>query len=405
MRLTRVILLLFIAATAANLPELCPASPSTHPSQVNAVLASGPHPSQGQLEEAASYLLSMYNPMLGLVANSEDEGLNPLGSQGVPCNRTYWVYDDNLWAGFALQPFNRSVAENVTKTVERYMERYGRSMLFEAAVGEPIPTTIHAHRDIKVYDGVVEGNRVQVLLDRHQYADNPGIFGDAEEYADLCWYMTLNYWVMGDLNASEHWFRTGEKLWNRTAGEGFYDKAARSEGRYQNFKLGLFLLAQKVTEFQSSIVEEVEATLWSSQNALGGITTQSWLNGSPYGTANAETTAAALLNYNPDLVEMLRKRQSPTAAKLEDALRTIAGLNTSVSSLKTDNTDLRSRVSTLEDEVKTLQAENTGLKDYPWALHPTPLWFIVLSASTTISATATTILAIWVKKQKSKTPT
>lgn len=84
-------------------------------------------------------------------------------------------------------------------------------------------------------------------------------------------------------------------MWNHTTNKGFYDKAAKNDGRYQNFKLGLFLLAQKVTGLQSNITEKVEATAWSYQNDLGGITTQSWLNGSFYGTANAETTASLLL--------------------------------------------------------------------------------------------------------------
>ncbi len=131
------------------------------------------------LQRAASYLLSMYSPSLGLIANSEDEGANPFG-EGVPCNRTYWVYDDNLWAGWALQPFNQSIAENVTKTVRQWSERNGTSMLFEAAIGELIPTTIHANRNIKVYDAVVNGHRVQVLLDRHQFSDSSGISDDAE---------------------------------------------------------------------------------------------------------------------------------------------------------------------------------------------------------------------------------
>lgn len=216
----------------------------TRPNQTYNVLALDSSPSKSQLERAALYLVSMYNPTLGLVANSEDRGPNPLGREGVPCNNTYWVYSDNLWAGWALQPFNPSIAENITKTVQWYMARYGRSMLFEAAIGEPIPTTIHASKTIKVFDEIVDGSRLQVLLDRHQYADNPGVFHDAEDYADLCWYMTLNYWMMGDIGASMHWFRTGERLWNYTTKKGFYDKAARNDGRYQNFKLGLPISAE-----------------------------------------------------------------------------------------------------------------------------------------------------------------
>ena len=267
---------------------------------------SGLTPSQTQLENAASYLLLMYNPTLGLLANSEDKGPNPTEAP-VPCTDTYWVYSDNLWSGYALQPFNQEIAENITDTVQQYIAEYGWPMFFEVCIGEPIPTTIHDGKDIVIFDDVVNGTRVQVLLDRHQPQDNPGIFNDADEYADLCFYMTLNYWLKGNSVESENWFRLGEDLWNNTTNKGFYDKATKSVGRYQNYKLGLFLLAQRVTEIESDITEHVEVAAWSYQNELGGITSQSWLNGSVYGTANAEATSALLLAYNDQLILDIRQ--------------------------------------------------------------------------------------------------
>lgn len=325
-----------------------------------------------RLQKAASYLISMYNPTLGLIANSEDEGHNPFGEEGVPCTNTYWIYSDNLWAGWALRPFNSSIAENVTYTVQGYVEKYGRSMLFEAAIGEPVPTTIHAKKNIKVYDGHVNGNRIQILLDRHQYADNPGVFDDAEEYADLCFYMTVNYWMMNDTNASMHWFRTGKAMWNSTTNKGFYDKAAKTDGRYQNFKLGLFLLAQRVTGFSSDIIETVETTAWSYQNTRGGITTQCWLNGSSYGTANTETTAALLLAYNYNLTSRLHKRQSYAEYMLEE----------------------------LTAENFNLKEDNVVLRNYPWLAKPWPSWFTILLVTTFASTTFSFMLIIREKRRR-----
>jgi len=359
---TRFVITLFIVAIAISLPETFSFSSLTRPNQTRIVPALESSPSKNQLKRTASYLISMYSPKLGLVANSEDRGPNPYG-EGVPCNNTYWVYSDNLWAGWALQPFDPSIAENIMNTVQRYTVTYGRSMLFEVAIGEPIPTTIHANRDIKVFDGTVDGIRVQVLLDRHQYTDNPSVFHDADEYADLCWYMTLNYWMIGDTNAAMHWFRTGERMWNYTTKKGFYDKAARNDGRYQNFKLGLFLLVQNVTMFQSNITEDVEAAAWSYQNDLGGITTQSWLDGSFYGTANAEATSALLLAYNERLIKGLRERKSPVESKLEK--------------------------------------EISDLRDRPWVADPWPTWFTVLLVSTIVLATTTSILTVWVRRLRS----
>lgn len=267
-------------------------------------------PSPVQLNNASSYILSMYNPTLGLVANSEDKGPNP-SANPVPCTDTYWGYSDNLWAGYALQPFNQEIADNITDTVQRYIDEWGWPFLFEVVIGIPIPTEIHDGKDIVVYDDVVNGTRVQVLLDRHQPHDNAGTFQDADTYADLCFYMSLNFWLKGDRVISEDWFRKGEILWNHTTNYGFYDQAVYNPNsvtyrRFQNYKLGLFLLTQRVTEFNSTITEFVEAAAWSYQNnETGGITTQSWLNGSRFGTANTETTAALLLAYNDELISYI----------------------------------------------------------------------------------------------------
>ena len=368
-------------------------------------------PSQDQLEKAAEYLIAMYNPTLGLIANSEDEGPNPV-SDGVPCFNTYWVYSDNLFAGWALQPFNKSIADNITSTVERYADRHGWSMLFEVVIGQPIPTTVHANKNIVVFDAVVDGERVQVVLDRHHCEDNPGIFYDAEEYADLCFYMTINYWMMGDTSACLHWFRTGEAMWNTSTKKGFYDKATRADGRYQNYKLGLFLLAQRTTEFRSTITKDVEATAWSYQKDNGGIVTQSWPDGSPYGTANAEATAALLLAYNENLTGRLHRRETIAESELKEAYKTIEQLNSTVISQEKRIADLNNQINDLEDWLETVETElaraiqtiddlNGQIADLtwqPWKVDPWPIWFSVLLVLTVILATTTSAMAVKLKR-------
>lgn len=306
--------------------------------QVSYVSASPDY--QTERERAADYLLNMYNEALGLVANSEEQGLYNLTGvpeeEWLPCNSTYWVFSDNLWAGWALGPYNLTVAENITKAVQRYISTYGRSMLFEAAIGEVIPTTIQPNTDVSVLNKVVEGVRIQVLLDRHQYGDSPNQpFNDTEEYADLCFYMTINYWMMNDTRASKHWFRAGEGMWNSTTKIGFYDKGVwnSTDHLYSNFKLGLFLLAQKVTGFNSTIVGEVETQLWSCENAFGGIVTLCYLDGRWYGTANTETTAAALLSYNDELVNRLQQKKSLAEVELEKAEEKLENAEAKIRSL------------------------------------------------------------------------
>jgi hypothetical protein len=295
-----------------------------------------------RLIKAYEYILSRYNATLGLVSESKDEGKNAVN--GTSVNDTYWIYSDNLWAAEALRPYNPEIAENISRTVQSYIKEYGNSMLFEAALGEEIPTTIHAGKNIIAFNGTVNGKWVQILLDRHQPADNPNTFPDADEFADLCSYMTINYWIMGNTSASEYWFKKEEEMWNCTTNNGFYDKAVYDKTSdtydlYANMKLGLFLLAQRVTGFQSNITIQVEATAWSYQLKNGGIASLSYMNGSVYGTANVETTSALLLAYDYDLIGRLLKKQfNALTASYQQLLMNYTALETNYTKLQEDLT-------------------------------------------------------------------
>ena len=318
-----------------------------------------------RLTKAYQYILSRYNPTLGLVSESEDKGINAV--EGTTVDNTYWIYSDNLWAAEALQPYNLDIAENISRAVQSYIAKYGKSMLFEAALGEVIPTTIHAGKNIVALNVTVNGKWVQILLDRHQYVDNPeGIFNDSDEYADLCFYMTIDYWMLNDTHASEHWFRAGETLWNDSTNKGFYDKAAKSykpQPLYQNMKLGLFLLAQRATGFRSNITSVVEAAAWSYQIKNGGIASLSYMNGTVYGTANIETTSALLLSYNDKLIERLRIQKSNCETKSQEC---------------------EDRIDQLQTEIEPLKEQVTNLR----------LVFIVLGVATVILATISMVLLI-----------
>ncbi len=249
-----------------------------------------------ELLNAANYIKDRYDPRIGLVSESEDMGSNV--PDETPCYRTFWVYSDNLWASYALKPFYPGIAENISRSISPYIAEYGLSQLFEVILGIKIPTLIHEGSDIKVATYTFDGVNYTVWVDRHTPEDG-GIFGDAEQYADLAFYLSLNYFLDRNFTASEYWFRIGEGMWNDY---GFFDKAANQTGRYQNYKLGLYLFTVKATAFPSSIDDSVERAAWSYQKENGGIAAQSYFNGTIYGTANVETTSALLLAYNEELI-------------------------------------------------------------------------------------------------------
>ncbi len=195
--------------------------------------------------------------------------------------------------------FFPQIANNISKSIMPYLVEYGYSNLFEVVLGIKITDTIYGKSNLKVATYTFDDANYTVWVDRHRPGDGE-IFYDAEEYADLAFYLSLNYYLKGNRTASEHWFRIGEKMWNDY---GFLDKAAKESGRYQNYKLGLYLFTVKAIGFNSTIYYSVENIAWSYQKENGGIAAQSYLNGTIYGTANIETTSILLLAYNEELIE------------------------------------------------------------------------------------------------------
>jgi len=262
-----------------------------------------------KFQQAARFILGRYDPRIGLVSEAEDQGTN--APDGTPCYRTFWVYSDNLWTSQALKPFNSTIAENISRTIAPYIQKAGNSNLFEVVLGEKITSTRYGGSDISVDYFIIDGENYTVWADRHQKGDGC-IFYDADEYADLCFYLALNCYLSGDLENAIRLLKIGEGMWN---GHGFLDKAAKEDGRFQNYKLGLYLFSVKALGYNSSIYDSVEKTAWSYQKGDGGIAAQSYLNGTTYGTANIETTSALLLAYNQELLGRFRSLQAQTASK------------------------------------------------------------------------------------------
>ncbi len=247
-------------------------------------------------------MANRYNSHVGLVTESEDTGSNV--PDGTPANRTFWIYSDNLLASEVLKPFYPQKAANISTTIAPYISQYGESQLFEVLLGRQIPNPIHAGMNINAANLTIDGKHYSIWLDRHHAVDG-GVFYDANRYADLDFYLSLDNYLAGNLTVSEWWFRQGESMWD---GHGFYDKAAQLSAkdsgsqRYQNYKLALYLFTAKATGFVSPIYNLVEPVAWSYQKQNGGMAAQSYSNGSVYGTANVETTSAFLLGYDQGLL-------------------------------------------------------------------------------------------------------
>ena len=120
-----------------------------------------------------------------------------------------------------------------------------------------------------------------------------------DQYGDTLIYQSLNSYLIGNRTEADYYFFKAYNMWD---GKGIYDLATQNESTYANFKLALILYASKVLNLTIGNYTQIEEKMWSMQQPNGGITSLADLNGNPIGSANAETTAMALLPYNNELV-------------------------------------------------------------------------------------------------------
>jgi len=251
-----------------------------------------------QVIKAADYLQKRFNPSLGLIYESEDPGTHWLTSEFKDFKwkyrQTYWLYSDNLFAAYALEPFRPNIAAQIKDSLRRY--GIPSSGLFEIVVGDQIPTIRNA------VDHIVESTPDYVVVARRH--DSQVISYGL--YADLICYRALRSFLQGKTHEAYRMFRQAVSLWN---GKGLDDWSFRIvDGFHSNQKLALLLYTAKVLKVESPIFTEIERHLWSMQQDDGGLTALSNSEGKPMGSSNTETTALTLLIYNEALIRSVRSK-------------------------------------------------------------------------------------------------
>ena len=155
-------------------------------------MSSTQRPDQRQLEAARAYLISRFDPEVGLLSESEDNGSNIVGYypelKGTCfCWNTYWVYGDNLFVYHALRDHNETIAAAIKESYDRYFSMCGFPECFEALFGEDIPGRI---RD-SVFLFLDGADGKYVFANKHNASTFLG-GGDVSKYADACVYKALD---------------------------------------------------------------------------------------------------------------------------------------------------------------------------------------------------------------------
>lgn len=259
------------------------------------------------VQHATSYLVNHFNATVGLIYESEDPGVHWLKRTEYPdyhwhYNQTYWLYSDNLFAIYALQPWRPDVSALINSTYHRWNPP--PSNKFEAVIGVPVGP------DRMAVDVLMNYTDNYAIL----YRLHNGTIGDPRfQFADAIIYHALSEHYLGEQASAIKDVMRAASLWNGTclvdAGvTQTYLTPGNAPSDIQwctNFKIALLLYGAAVVGVTLAAHDQMLNQLLRSQKQNGGITTLAFGNGTPSGSANAETTAVFLLIFNTKLIAHL----------------------------------------------------------------------------------------------------
>jgi len=256
---------------------------------------------------ATNYLVSHFNPAIGLIYESEDPGIHWLKRTEYPAyhwryNQTYWLYSDNLFAIYALQPWRPDVSAKINETYHYWDPPFSNK--FESVIGIPVGP------DRGAVDVLMNYTDSYAIL----YRLHNGTIGDPKfPFADAIIYNALSQHYLGHQDAAIRDVIRADSFWNGTClvdsgvTQTFLTPGnAPSDIQWcTNFKVALLLYGAAVVGVTLAAHDQMLTQLLRSQNVDGGIATLAYGNGTPSGSANAETTAAFLLIFNTKLITRL----------------------------------------------------------------------------------------------------
>jgi len=258
--------------------------------------------------KAEEYLVNHFNPSIGLVYESEDPGEHWLSHEQTGYhwgyNQTYWLYSDNLFAYLALRHDFPQISRRIQDAMSSY--RQPPSDLFEVLTGDRINLPLHNAQDL-----IVAQDQDHVIMIRRHNATSIAL----GVYVDFWMYLALERALEGDLLGAVSLVRQAEWLWR---GNGLWDWSFTIyDHMFSNQKLALLIFTSRAIGVSLEHEAEMEAHLWSMQNSDGGVTSLSYPTGKKAGSANAETTALAILMYDQSLLSRFPKVQQSTESQAE----------------------------------------------------------------------------------------
>jgi len=241
------------------------------------------NPDTPSVEKAQGYLSSLFNEDLGLLCeNKEDAGLD----------QKYWIYSDNYLAVLAIWDCDETFRDQLNASFVHYQTKYNitTSYFEECLMGSNIPNVVRTSEQTLLENG----SDYEIWVDRK----TGNIMLDWEEYGDLLLYRALYYYYMeSDFGKAGEYY---DKAYNMFDGKGIYDKDTDEKKNgtryYVNYKLAFLIYVSIVLDENLDEIPPMITQLWSMQNETsGGIIARAYMDGTPAGSANCETTAWTLI--------------------------------------------------------------------------------------------------------------
>lgn len=237
---------------------------------------------EAKLVHASSWLVnSQYVSSSGLLKESSNSTLKRI-----------WVVTDNVLASLALKYrysyFAGQLDARLRSEYSQYLYKQNR---IEAIVyGKVLSFPFKDVEKVKVksvggYDVYTEVIKETVLP-------------DWEEYADLLGYASASYLNAGNVSMAKHYYTKFASMWN---GTGFIDKAFLAQNNtFQVFKCAFFVYLTNRLNATATFIGDVKTRIWNAyDNTYGGFYTGYFANGTTTGDMNTETTAWALIAFEP----------------------------------------------------------------------------------------------------------
>ncbi|MBS7637474.1 hypothetical protein KEJ49_01085 [Candidatus Bathyarchaeota archaeon] len=258
--------------------------------------------SDPDLDKAVIYLLTQYNPIVGLIPE-------------VPDGDTYWLLSDNLLAHAILKHYDPSnttltnIANNISTTLSNYMKSYGISQI--------------SQYNTLLGSNPYFNNTLSYVITRNSYVikvhlNNGTSILSPYEYADIAFLWALHAYRRGDLQKAIELFSVGAGMYDGVGLNDLPFREGESRGVYQTYKLALYHLTGQI--LNQMVPRTVSERIKGLQAPNGGFYTGYYPNGAiPKAvTTNTETTCLVIYAYSPKIIENYFGRSSTSTQSLQE---------------------------------------------------------------------------------------